>query len=109
MKLKCSRGCVVDSEHPFHRNTQPGDKCKGEISYDRMHVPSTTYCQRVLNPVCDKCGGTIKKQKRCRVCKAEYDYRIINNKVICKSCRDEAWRKSLKTCPTCNGRGRIKK
>ena len=87
MKLKCSRGCTYDTDNIMSRSLKPGDKCPNELSYDRMHVPATTYCQRVLNPICDKCGEVIKKRKSCRVCKGEYRYKKINGRVIiCIKC-----------------------
>lgn len=48
MKLTCSRGCVIDTGHPFHQFL-PGEKCQ---------------CGRILNPICDECGKTIKKNVR---------------------------------------------
>lgn len=78
MKLKCSRGHIIDLKNPERRRWRKkiaGDKCPIEIEY--LVFGGATYCRRVLK-------NYFEDNKRCYVCGKG---KIVNNECTnCKVC-----------------------
>jgi hypothetical protein len=81
MKLICSDGHVIDTLDVLHKGTQPGERCKMEMSYDRMLERPTEYCGKVMRPLCEGCNKPIKRFKG-----LGYRYYRSGRKAICRGC-----------------------
>lgn len=52
--LECSRGCKYDTNQPWWRHLQAGDRCPGILSYDIIN--GTRTCRRILRPIAKEHG-----------------------------------------------------
>ena len=49
MKLKCSRGCELDTNNTLWKDLKPNMECPNVISYD--NVKGKIYCIKILEEV----------------------------------------------------------